>query len=380
MIAREHCIREFGNRFGESPDFVARAPGRVNLIGEHTDYNDGFVLPVAIDMAVWIVLRATSSRNVIIHSLDLDQSAMFSLDNIQHENQGWLEYIKGIAHVLGKAGYPLSGWEGLIASDIPMGAGLASSAALEIAATRAFVAVLDYPWEAIEMARIGQQAEIDWIGVNCGIMDQMISAMGQVGHGLLIDCRSLKIESVPLPPDTTIVVLDTSTRRGLVDSVYNERRDQCKEVSRIFGVPTLRDVSEAKLIDNADKLDSVIYKRARHVITESMRTLEAANAMKENNSKKLGMLLNESHESLRDDFEVSSPELDQMVKCARNESDCYGARMTGAGFGGCAVALFRAETARECTERVISSYQEDTGLSATAYACIPSNGATLVTV
>ena len=380
MCTREQCIKEFKDRFSEAPAFVVRAPGRVNLIGEHTDYNDGFVLPVAIDLAVWIAFRATHSQYVTVRSLSLGETSSFSLDNIQPEDQGWVEYIKGIAYMLGQTGYPLRGWEGLIASDIPIGAGLASSAALEMAAVHAFAAVSDFPWEPIEMAHVGQRAERDWIGVKCGIMDQIISAMGQEGHGVLIDCRSLETTSIPLPPDVTIVVLDTSIRRRLSDSAYNERREQCNQAARLLGVAALRDVSYGDLDAKADKLSPVLHKRARHVITENIRTLKVARALRHRDAARAGELLNESHLSLRDDFEVSCPELDQMVAFAQMESSCYGARMTGAGFGGCAVALVRTDAAQDFANRVTAKYREATGLDPKAYVCASADGVTLDTL
>ena len=380
MSTQAHAIAEFERYFGHHPSFVVRAPGRVNLIGEHTDYNDGFVLPIAIDRAVWIALRPTTTQHVILHALNLKQSAEFSLDSIQHENQQWVEYIKGVAWALQQAGYLLGGWEGLIASDIPIGAGLSSSAALELAAARAFAAVSSYPWEAIKMAQIGQQAERKWVGVNCGIMDQMISAVGHAGHGLLIDCRSLKTELVPLPPDITVVVLDTATRRGLVDSAYNERRQQCKMAARFFGVPALRDVSQTEFDAKAEALDPVVFRRARHVISENIRTLQAANTMSQKDAVKFGQLINASHISLRDDFEVSSPELDQMVDCAQQESTCYGARLTGAGFGGCAIAIVHANAVQNFTETVTINYQTATGLQPEIYVCTAADGATITSI
>jgi galactokinase len=380
MTTQEHAILEFERYFGHPPSFVVRAPGRVNLIGEHTDYNDGFVLPIAIDRAVWIALRPTATQQVILHSLELKRSAEFLLENIKYENQEWVEYVKGIAWALQQAGYLLKGWEGLIASDIPVGAGLSSSAALELATARAFVAVSSYPWEAIKMAQIGQQAEREWVGVNCGIMDQMVSALGHAGHGLLIDCRSLKTELVPLPPDITVVVLDTATRRGLVDSAYNERRQQCKMAARFFGVPALRDVSQTEFDAKAEALDPVVFRRARHVIRENIRTLQAANAMSQKDAVKLGQLINASHVSLRDDFEVSSPELDQMVDCAQQESACYGARLTGAGFGGCAIALVHSSAVQNFTETVTINYRTATGLPPEIYVCTATDGATMTSI
>ena len=380
MSTQAYAIAEFERYFGRHPSFVVRAPGRVNLIGEHTDYNDGFVLPIAIDRAVWIALRPTVTQHVILHALNLKQSAEFSLDNIQHEDQKWVEYIKGVAWALQQAGYLLGGWEGLIASDIPSGAGLSSSAALELAAARAFAAVSSYPWEAIKMAQIGQQAERKWVGVNCGIMDQMISAVGHAGHGLLIDCRSLKTELVPLPPDITVVVLDTATRRGLVDSAYNERRQQCKMAARFFGVPALRDVSQTEFDAKSEALDPVVFRRARHVISENIRTLQAANTMSQKDAVKFGQLINASHISLRDDFEVSSPELDQMVDCAQQESACYGARLTGAGFGGCAIAIVHANAVQNFTETVTINYQTATGLQPEIYVCTAADGTTITSI
>lgn len=380
MSTQEHAIREFERHFGHPPAFVVRAPGRVNLIGEHTDYNDGFVLPIAIDRAVWIALRPTFSQQVALHALDLNQSAEFSLKNIKHKNQQWVEYIKGTAWALQQAGYPLAGWEGLIASSIPIGAGLSSSAALELAAARAFAAISGYPWEAIKMARIGQHAERDWVGVNCGIMDQMISALGRAGHALLMDCRSLKTELVPLPPDITIVVLDTATRRGLVDSAYNERRQQCNMAARFFGVPALRDVSRTEFDAKAAALDPVVNRRARHVIGENSRTLQAVKAMSQKNAGKLGQLINDSHISLRDDFEVSSPELDQMVDCAQREPACYGARMTGAGFGGCAIAIVQPAAVQDFCETATINYQKVTGLNPEIYVCAATDGATITAI
>src|SRR5579885_1245574 len=238
--------QEFEQRFGTPSAFVVRAPGRVNLIGEHTDYNDGFVLPLAIDRAVWIALRPRADRQVVAHSLDFTGSTVFSLDELRRGNDGWAEYVKGVAWVLQEAGYSLHGWEGVIAGDVPVGAGLSSSAALELAVARAFAAVSELAWDAPTMARLGQRAENEWVGVRCGIMDQLISAAGRAGQALRIDSRSSDTEAVPFPSGTTVGLLDTATRRGLVDSAYNERRRQCESAARAFGVSALRDVSSAR--------------------------------------------------------------------------------------------------------------------------------------
>ena len=378
MSLQTRVTQAFEARFGTPPAFVVRAPGRVNLIGEHTDYNDGFVLPMAIDRAVWIALRPRQDRQVDIHSLDLNQSATFSLDGLRYEQANWVEYLKGVAWALQDAGYRLQGWEGVISGDVPRGAGLSSSAAIELATARAFQAVSGFPWDAAAMAKLGQRAENRWVGVNCGIMDQMISAAGLAGHALLIDCRTLDFEPAPLPSGTAVVILDTATRRGLVDSAYNERRAQCEAAARFFGVPALRDVSVEQFDARAGELDELTRRRARHVVSENARTLAAAEAMRQGDAAELGRLMDASHASLRDDFEVSSRELDIMVRCAQRVPGCLGARMTGAGFGGCAVALVDASAAEGFARAVAASYQASAGFTPNLYICTATNGAEVV--
>ncbi|MEA3336333.1 MAG: galactokinase [Chloroflexota bacterium] len=377
MNWQQQVIEAFVQRFGEAPAAVVRAPGRVNLIGEHTDYNDGFVLPMAIDRAIWIALRPRTDDRVQLASLDFDVEDGFSLNNLVQGN-GWLEYPKGVAWALQENGYELMGWEGVLTGDVPRAAGLSSSAALELATARSFSEVSGFPWEAAPMATLAQLAENRWVGVNCGIMDQMISAAGKQDHAMLIDCRSLESTAVPLPPDTAVVVLDTATRRGLVDSAYNERRSQCEAAARFFGVPALRDVSLIEFEARADELDDLTRRRAQHVITENDRTLQAVEAMQAGDAVELGRLMDASHASLRDDFEVSSPELNTMVEIARRQTGCFGARMTGAGFGGCAVALVHSDTAEEFGELVVRDYQTATGLSPNIYICHATNGAEVV--
>lgn len=375
---KEKVAQAFQQRYSQNPAVVVRAPGRVNLIGEHTDYNDGFVLPMAIDRAVWIALRPRQDGIIRLHSLDFEETAEFDLNQLQHENAGWVEYVKGVAWSLQEAGYELRGWEGIVAGNVPVGAGLSSSAALELATARAFATVAGWPWDVAAMARLAQRAENRWVGVKCGIMDQMISAGGVAGHALLIDCRSLATEAVPLPPGAVVIVLDTNTRRGLVDSAYNERRRQCEAAARFFGVPALRDVMMATFEARAGELDPVTRRRARHVISENERTLLAAAAMRRGDAATLGQLMNASHASLRDDFEVSSRELNIMAAAAQAESGCFGARMTGAGFGGCAVALVTAETAEAFAGNVRQQYQAATGLSPNVYICEATEGANVV--
>ena len=377
MKLQTQITTEFIHKYGNDPAFIVRAPGRVNLIGEHTDYNDGFVLPMAIDRALWIALRPRSDRRILLHSVDFDAPADFSLNDIQH-GAGWTEYVKGIAWVLQKEGYRVNGWEGVLAGDVPIGAGLSSSAALELALIRAFWAVSHWDWDGAAMARLAQQADHEWVEIQSGIMDQMISAEGKAGHALLIDCRSLETRLVPLPEGTRVLVLDTATRRGLVDSVYNELVGQCWAAAAHFGVPALRDVSIATFNARSSQLDEITRRRARHVITENGRTLQAAEAMQRGDAVALGHLMNASHASLRDDYEVSSQELNVMVEIAREQPGCFGARMTGAGFGGCAVALVEVESAPGFANRVAEAYERKIGIKPNVYICQATNGAKLV--
>ena len=381
MTMRERVRDAFADRFGEAPPTLVRAPGRVNLIGEHTDYNDGFVLPIAIDRDIWIALRARPDGCVRVYSLDYGASAEFDTSALvrNHAGDGWVSYLEGVAWALQQGGRGLRGWEGVIGGDVPRGAGLSSSAAVELAAQRAFGAVNGLAWDAAAAARLGQKVENQWIGVNSGIMDQTVVAAGRAGHALLIDCRSLEIEYVPLPETTAVVVLDTATRRGLVDSAYNERRRQCEEAAAFFGARALRDVDVPTFEARAADLDPVSRRRARHVVTENARTLEAAAALRSGQVDHFGALMNASHASLRDDFQVTNEALDVMVELAQARPDCFGARMTGAGFGGCAVALVVAARAEEFIRHVAGAYGAATGLVPQGYVCRAAAGATVET-
>ncbi len=377
-ISQDQVAAPFQKRFGEPPRWIVRAPGRVNLIGEHTDYNDGFVLPLAIDRAIWIALRPRAERSVSVFSVDYGESRQFALDGLENHQDGWIEYLKGVTWSLREAGMALSGWEGVMLGDVPRGAGLSSSAALEMATARAFAAVSGLAWDPAPMARLGQRAENRWVGVNCGIMDQLISAAGHAGHALLIDCRSLDTSPVPLPPGTAVVVLDTSTRRGLVDSAYNERRSQCEAAARFFGVRALRDVTMEEFLARDGELDDLTRRRARHVIGENERTVQAAGAMRCGDAATLGRLMDASHASLRDDYEVSSDALNRMVEAARAHPACHGARMTGAGFGGCAVALIDASQADAFVAAVGPAYRQASGHDPAIYVCRATAGAEVV--
>jgi len=367
----------FKTHFNAKPEFIVRAPGRVNLIGEHTDYNDGFVLPMAIDRAVWMALNPRADGKVRIHSLDLNVAAEFQLDSLT-QGTGWSEYPKGMASELQKSGFKLQGFDAVMTGDVPRGAGLSSSAAVELAVARAFASVSGFEWDAVRMAKVAQKAENNWVGVACGIMDQMASSACREGHALFLDCRSLEIQHAPLPSGVAVVILDTSTRRGLVESAYNERRRQCEEAARWFGVRALRDVNMESFYSKSAGLNDIALKRARHIVTENERVLEAISVMRSGNVVRLGELFNASHDSLRDDFEVTNDALNVMVECARAQSSCHGARMTGAGFGGCAVALTDETKAEDFVQAVSVAYRQRSGLEANVYICKASEGASLI--
>jgi len=375
---KQQVIDAFTATYGEAPKTLVRAPGRVNLIGEHTDYNDGFVLPMAIERAVWIALRPRNDRTVIIKALDFEDTVQFSLDKIERGEPSPAEYMKGVAHIMLDAGYDLKGWEGVVKGDVPIGAGLSSSAALEMATAQAFAAVSGFDFVPPKMAKLGQRVENEWIGVQSGIMDQMISAAGKAGSALLIDCRSLETELAPLPDGTVIVIMDTGTRRGLVGSAYNERRQQCEEAAEFFGVPKLRDLDITTFEARMHDLGDLPRRRARHVITENNRTLQARDAMKSNDPIILGALMDGSHESMRDDFQISSDALNAMVEAARKQKSCFGARMTGGGFAGCAVALVKADQVDDFVEIVAKEYQEATGNTPALYVSQPAQGTMII--
>ncbi|NOK37506.1 galactokinase [Corallococcus exercitus] len=378
MTLREQVEQDFHRRFGAAPTAVVRAPGRVNLIGEHTDYNDGFVLPIAIDREVWIALRPREDRRVVVHSLDYSASLSFEIGPLSRVGTEWGEYLKGVAWVLREAGHTLKGWEGVMSGNVPRGAGLSSSAAVELATERAFATVSGLPWQPATMALLGQRVENQWMGLNSGIMDQMIVAGGREGHALLIDCRDLSLQPVPLPTGAVVVVLDTGTRRGLVDSAYNERRSQCEAAARFFGVKALRDVDAETFTKREQELDPLVRRRARHVITENDRTVRAAEAMRAGDLVQLGRLMDASHDSLRDDFEVTNEALNTIVLLARAEPGCFGARMTGAGFGGCAVALVAPGQAEAFVQSVHAKYTQATGNTPQCYVCQAAEGTSVV--
>ncbi|MCC6613939.1 MAG: galactokinase [Anaerolineae bacterium] len=379
MTIQERITQAFERRFKSQPTFIVRAPGRVNLIGEHTDYNEGFVLPMAINRAIYLALRPREDRYVFVESMDFGDYVEFSLEEmVRGRHSQWAEYVKGTAWALEESGYALNGWEGVVAGDVPIGAGLSSSAAIEMATARAFSALGNVIWDAAELARLGQKTENQWIGVQSGIMDQMISAGAVAGNALLIDCRWLNVKPAPLPSGISLVILDTATRRELTHSGYNQRRSQCEAAAQHFGVRALRDVTMSQFIAGSAGLDEQVMKRARHVISENARTLQAAAAMRAGDAGEVGRLMNDSHISMRDDFEITRPEIDTMVRIAQTKPGCFGARMTGGGFGGCCVALVDAEQASAFSEAVAAEYTQATGLTPEFYISNAAGGAEIV--
>lgn len=366
----------FRSEFGHSPTHCARAPGRVNLIGEHTDYNDGFVLPMAIDRDIWIVFSPRDDRQVHLWSVDFGQGSAFGLDAIASDPSApWSDYVRGVAWALAERGIALRGLDAVIQGTVPIGAGLSSSAALEVAAGFALLTAAGQRMARADLALACQRAENEFVGNRCGIMDQFVSALGQAGHALFLDCRTLDYEHVPLPAGYRIVVTNSMVRRALVNSAYNERRAQCEEAARVMGIPALRDADEAMLESAKAKLPSVVYRRARHVITENARVLRAVDAMWRGDAEAFGALMDASHRSLRDDYEVSCRELDALVDVARRLPGCLGARMTGAGFGGCTVNLVRADAVDAFVPSLREAYCAAMGLDPDIYVCDAADGA-----
>ncbi len=386
MTDTETIQMEFVSKFAAPPERVVRAPGRVNLIGEHTDYNDGFVLPMAIDREIMIAARRRRDRRVHMVALDYrGESSEFSLDASAREplmrSKMWATYVRGVATLLKERGIEIPGLDLVISGNVPIGSGLSSSAALEVCAATLFLEFSPVQIGKVELAKLCQQAENDFVGVKSGIMDQFISVLAREGNALLIDCRDLGYEHVPIPQDAAIVVCDTMKRRGLVASEYNTRRAECEEAVRWLrermGQPirALRDVSAAEFARFEKELPVNIAKRARHVISENERVTRAVVAMKENDLQTLGRLMNESHASLKNDYEVSSPELDAMVEVARKQPGCLGARLTGAGFGGCTVNLVMQGMQAPFMSRVAEEYHARTGLEPHIFFCRASEGA-----
>ncbi len=379
MSVRETVVATFSDRFGQAPGLLARAPGRVNLIGEHTDYNDGFVLPAAIDRAIFVAARPRADRQVTLVSADFKAETTFSLDDLRRDDlPAWSRYPRGSLWWLGERGYTLPGFDAVMGGDIPVGSGLSSSAAVEVVMIELGLALAGATMSQKDKALAGVEVEHQFIGMPCGVMDQMASAMGVEGHALLIDCRSLEARPISIPAGLSVVIMNTRKQRGLVDSEYALRRAQCEEAARILGVPALRDATR-EMVENArDRLGDVLYRRARHIVTENLRTQSTA-MMLSNRTHGGGMItagqyMKASHVSLRDDYEVSCRELDLMVDLANAQPGCFGARMTGAGFGGCAVALVDEHTVESFVAAVGPAYEQGSGLTPEIYVCQAAAG------
>ncbi len=380
---RGALIRTFQQLYGVEPRLF-RAPGRVNLIGEHTDYNDGFVLPMAIDRETFVAAAPRADRLVRVYSLNVEERYEFDLDAPGERERGlWLDYIEGVAQALERRGVRLRGADLAITSDVPVGAGLSSSAALEVSAGLALASVAGIEINRVELALAGQEAEHTYVGAKVGIMDQFIAALGRAGHALLIDCRTLRTEAIPMDTrETLIVICDSRVKHELSASEYNERRAECErgvELLRAAGmneIRALRDVSEAEFARYETALPEPVRRRCRHVVTENARTLRAAEALKGGRLAEMGALMLASHESLRRDYEVSCRELDTLIEIAMSlAGTTLGARMTGGGFGGCTVNLIRRDALAQFSEVVTRKYEEATGQSPHVHVSEAGEGA-----
>ena len=360
---------------------IVRAPGRVNLIGEHTDYNDGFVLPIAIDRAITIALVPTDDRRVKMTLAADGETTGFDLDAIGARRGHWIDYVAGTAWSMAEASLPVGGFRGLLASDLPQNAGLSSSAALELASALALSGGSEPPLDRMTLAQVAQRAENVHVGVQCGLMDQFASSLGVEGAALLLDCRSLAWRALPLTlDDVALVVCHSGSSRRLDGSAYNERRAQCAEavaaIARVEpAVRSLRDVTPAMIDAVADRLEPVLARRARHVVEENDRVLDVAAAIEAGDAPRVGRLFSASHASLRDLYEVSSPELDALVETVESNPGVLGSRLTGAGFGGCTVTLVRREAVGELSDVVQGRYVARTGLTPRVFEVTPAGGA-----
>ncbi|MBA3945284.1 MAG: galactokinase [Herpetosiphonaceae bacterium] len=380
MIAAQAIIDAFQQHYGTLPALIGRAPGRVNLIGEHTDYNEGWVLPVAIDLDAAVAARPRTDRTLQLYAHDLETEATLNLDSISQEVGGWTSYTRGMAALLQEAGYQLKGADLVVMGDVPRASGLSSSAALEVAMGTTLTALSGQTVPGVELAQLSQRTENNWVGVNSGIMDQMISALGKRDHALLIDCRDYSTQAIPIPSNVRIMVCDSKKSRELAHSAYNERRAQCEEAVRLLqsvlpGIRALRDVRPDELEAHADLLPPIILQRARHIVTEDARVLDSVKALRASDLATFGHLMNESHRSLRDDYEVSSKELDTLVEAAQQVPGTYGSRLTGAGFGGCTVSLVVPEAVDRFKERVAAAYRQVVGYEPEIYVCVAADGA-----
>ncbi len=372
--------QRFEKRFGACPA-IFRAPGRVNLIGEHTDYNDGFVMPAALGFSTYVAIAARSDRKLEIQSEEFQQRFEFDLDKLPERRTGaWCDYVLGVASVLQQNGHELRGANLLVHGEVPIGAGLSSSAALEVSSALALLSLSATRLPLPEIAKLCRQAENTFVGARVGIMDQFVSCMGRAGHAFLLDCRSLEFQYVPIPADLRLVVCNTMVKHDLATGAYNTRREECEEGVRLFAnwdptIRALRDVSEEMLDRHIYEIPAVIGKRCAHVVHENQRTLDTARALTEGDLLRVGKLMCASHDSLRDLYEVSCVELDIMVEAAKGLPGFIGGRMTGGGFGGCTVNLVREQNAHDFAQQIASRYLKATGIKPQVYLCAAEDGA-----
>jgi galactokinase len=378
IYAGNRATDAFEWAWGRPPEVLARAPGRVNLIGEHVDYNDGLVLPAAIDLDVAVAASPRHDRRVRVLAADLGEEAAFHLDHPSERRPVWTSYVQGVCALIQRTGIHLPGLDLAIAGDVPRGTGLSSSAALEVATAKAVLAAARRTLTDLEIVELCHRAESEWVGVHCGVMDTFASVFGETGHAIFLDCRTLACMPVPLPDEVMLVATHSGIPRGLQDSAYNERVAECNEAARLLRVRRLRDLTHEQFAERADALSDVLRRRARHVVTEIARTRDAAAALEGGATWRVGRYLNESHESLRTDFEVSTPELDALVQIARSIHGVYGSRLTGAGFGGCTLSLVARHAIAEFQDRVPAEYRRRTGNTATVYVLRASAGASLL--
>jgi len=371
----------FRRTFGGLPHRVVRSPGRVNLIGEHTDYHDGFVLPAAIDLGTDVAVRRRDDGRLRVVAARLEAVDEVALHDLRFDDgPEWTQYVRGCAALLLSAGHDLSGADLLIDGDLPIGGGLSSSASLEVGVTLALTTLSERSLDRVALAELCRRVENEIVGVRSGVMDQLAVACGVAGHAILIDCRTASTTAVPFPASTRVLILDSAVPRTLAGSAYNRRRDESAAALHAIqqvapNVATLRDVTPQLLSAVDERLDDVQRRRARHVVTENERVLECAAALRRVDVETVGRLMTQSHASLRDDYEVSGPELDALVASALDTPGVFGARLTGAGFGGCVVALLAADRADEAAPAILRRYGDATGRDGTAYLCQASDGA-----
>jgi len=372
--------------YGTALAGVFRAPGRVNLIGEHTDYNEGFVMPAALDMSTYVAVAPRSDRLLRAYSMNFEESFEISLDaNNPGASGTWGDYVRGVAGILEIRGHRLPGADLVILGEVPLGAGLSSSAAIEVATAVALLSTAGIKLERTEIAMICQQAEHLYAGTRCGIMDQFIACHGKKGRAVMLDCRSLDFRLLPLPEKLQLVICNSMVKHELASSEYNTRRAQCEAGVRVLKtvlpeIASLRDVTEMQLNHHRNLLEPVVYRRCRHVVTENDRVQRAGNALQDGDVPEVGHLMYESHRSLRDDYEVSCPELDILVESARPLTGVYASRMTGGGFGGCTINLVEMEHVQNFQREIARTYQQKTGMLPQIFVCQASEGAEAVTI